>query len=716
MATVTSRRTRRRHAAGWLIVALGLACQETAGPNGNVDGVVAIDVEAVSLSAVRVRWAPIGGAEVISYRLERRANFTGVFAVVAPSIPQSNATEIVYFDIGLEPETYYGYRVVAQSRFGVMAAPSLVRAAQTPPRPSVLVTTNSILATPAAGDPDGYMAFLRGPADSAGIPVGLDGQARFGPLTPGPYSVELRSIAGQCLIDGTPMRSAAVTDQGVHTVDTVRYVVACRDPGLGRITVAVDVAGDSLDATGYHVQLVGRPTLGPDSLVSRQFHVDAAGGQRTFDLLYPGPYEVSIDSIASHCALDGSVARNVTVGSLSDDTVGYAITCAGGGGGGSGPYVWRHGWSASTVPAGQRVSLDITLDLSANPAERVSTVQSKVEYNAGALRFDSAKAVGLGNGFVANGSTPGEVIWADYSFNPPGGLVTLIRLHFTATGATGTTSVARSTIAQLLAGDEATALDTLVRFVLDTVTVGGGGGGGNQAPVAEANGPYGGTTGNPVAFSASGSSDPDGTIASYSWTFGDGGSAPGASPSHTYTGAGPYTAVLTVTDNQGGTDTDQATVNITAPGQTTPFTWAGGFGTINPVDSVVALTLTLDLTSDIVETPGAEQLATYVVDSLKWNPAVLRFHAFNWGPGGAGVMNPTDAVAQGKLLFASFTMPAGNNSGVITIATIRFKVIGSPATATTTATFLGPLTGTAATGSYAYRPRTQIQEATIVVP
>jgi PKD repeat protein len=795
----------RRAAAAVLVLILGLACQETAGPDGHVAAVESIDVQAVSMVAVRVRWTPVGEGDVISYRLERRANFTGPWIVVAPSIPQSTVTEMAHFDIGLEPETYYGYRIIAQSRFGARAQASLVRAALTPPRPAVLVTTSSILATAAAGDPDGYLAFVRGPADSVSIPVGLTGEARFGPLVPGPYVVELRGIAGQCGVDGTQLRNAAVTDQGVHTVDTVRYIVACRDPGLGRITVVVGVTGDSLDASGYAVQVVGRPTAAPDSIVSQHQPFDSTGGQHTFDLLRPGAYEVSIDSIAPHCPLTGSPLRNVTVAPLSDDTVRFQIACqGGGGGGGTGPYEWRNTWTAGAVPTGQAVALDVALDLSANASERVSAVEAQLRFDPAVLRFDSAAARSLGQPTV-NGSTPGLLIWNAFALGvAPGGVVPLVRFHFTAVGSTGMTTATRSVVDIVADANFAEFADTLFRIVEDTVAIGTaganqppnaeaggpytgtagspiaftaagstdpdgtiasyswsfgdggsatgaapshtyaaagsytamltitdnqgatdtdpatvtvtGGSGGNQAPVAEANGPYGGTAGQSMTFSAAGSSDPDGTIASYSWSFGDAGSATGAAPSHVYAAAGTYSAVLTVTDNQGATDTDAATVTVTAPGQTTPFTWAGMFGAINPADSVVALTLSLDLTTDIVETPGGEQLATWVVDSLKWNPAVLRYHAFNWGPGGSGVVNPTDALTQGKLVFSSFTMPASNNSGVIALATIRFKVIGSPASATSTVTSLGPLTGTAATGAYPYRPRTRVQEATLVVP
>src|SRR5207237_2551289 len=50
---------------------------------------------------------------------------------------------------------------------------------------------------------------------------------------------------------------------------------------------------------------------------------------------------------------------------------------------------------------------------------------------------------------------------------------------------------------------------------------------GNQPPVANAGGPYSGMTGTPIQFNGSSSYDPDGSIVSYSWNFGDGGTASG---------------------------------------------------------------------------------------------------------------------------------------------------------------------------------------------
>ncbi len=54
-----------------------------------------------------------------------------------------------------------------------------------------------------------------------------------------------------------------------------------------------------------------------------------------------------------------------------------------------------------------------------------------------------------------------------------------------------------------------------------------------------------------VTFSSNGSYDPDGSIASYSWDFGNGSTSTSANPVFTYTTPGTYTASLVVVDNTG---------------------------------------------------------------------------------------------------------------------------------------------------------------------
>jgi len=66
-----------------------------------------------------------------------------------------------------------------------------------------------------------------------------------------------------------------------------------------------------------------------------------------------------------------------------------------------------------------------------------------------------------------------------------------------------------------------------------------------------------------VSFNGTASSDPDGSITGYAWTFGDGSTGSGATPAHSYSIAGTYSVKLNVTDNSGSTAVDTQTVTIT---------------------------------------------------------------------------------------------------------------------------------------------------------
>ncbi|MGY2130537.1 PKD domain-containing protein [Blastococcus sp. SYSU DS0617] len=68
-----------------------------------------------------------------------------------------------------------------------------------------------------------------------------------------------------------------------------------------------------------------------------------------------------------------------------------------------------------------------------------------------------------------------------------------------------------------------------------------------------------------ATFDAAGSTDTDGTIASYDWDFGDGTTGTGIRPVKTYTAAGTYPVQLMVTDDRGATARATATVTVTAP-------------------------------------------------------------------------------------------------------------------------------------------------------
>ncbi|HIE31859.1 MAG TPA: PKD domain-containing protein [Methanosarcinales archaeon] len=84
----------------------------------------------------------------------------------------------------------------------------------------------------------------------------------------------------------------------------------------------------------------------------------------------------------------------------------------------------------------------------------------------------------------------------------------------------------------------------------------------NQPPVSDPGGPYAGTEGVLLNFDGSGSDDPDGTIVSYEWDFGDGETGAGANPAHIYAQDGTYTVTLTVTDDDGETEMNTTTATI----------------------------------------------------------------------------------------------------------------------------------------------------------
>lgn len=67
-----------------------------------------------------------------------------------------------------------------------------------------------------------------------------------------------------------------------------------------------------------------------------------------------------------------------------------------------------------------------------------------------------------------------------------------------------------------------------------------------------------------VSVDGSASSDPDGTVASYAWDYGDGSTGSGVTDSHTYAAGGTYDVKLTVTDNKGATDPTTKSVTVVA--------------------------------------------------------------------------------------------------------------------------------------------------------
>lgn len=206
------------------------------------------------------------------------------------------------------------------------------------------------------------------------------------------------------------------------------------------------------------------------------------------------------------------------------------------------------------------------------------TVSLRVRDNRNASRTATTTAtIGGGGGNqspIANAGGPyGGSVGTSISFNgtgsaDPDGTITSYSWNFgdgtsgsgpTPTKAYGTAGAYTVT---LTVTDNAGATGSATATATITAATG------NQPPVARPGGPYSGTAGTSIRFDGSASSDPNGTITAYAWTFGDGTTGTGATPSKVYSAAGSYTVTLTVTDNQGATNSASTTAVIGSAGIT----------------------------------------------------------------------------------------------------------------------------------------------------
>ena len=130
----------------------------------------------------------------------------------------------------------------------------------------------------------------------------------------------------------------------------------------------------------------------------------------------------------------------------------------------------------------------------------------------------------------------------------------------------------------------------------------------NRPPVASFTSSASGQT---VSFSGAASSDPDGSIASWSWEFGDSTQGSGATVQHTYPAAGTYTVTLRVTDNQAATGTRSAAVAVVAlPPDPPPTTTPPPPSPITPAPTITPVPPMAVDPARLVETRTAPEFVT----------------------------------------------------------------------------------------------------------
>jgi len=102
----------------------------------------------------------------------------------------------------------------------------------------------------------------------------------------------------------------------------------------------------------------------------------------------------------------------------------------------------------------------------------------------------------------------------------------------------------------------------------------------NEAPTADFSwDPAAPSTGETVTFTDE-STDPDGTIASWAWDFGDGTTSTSQNPTHAFADKQSYTITLTVTDDEGAEDTVTKTLAVGNEPPVADFTYAPASPTV----------------------------------------------------------------------------------------------------------------------------------------
>lgn len=218
----------------------------------------------------------------------------------------------------------------------------------------------------------------------------------------------------------------------------------------------------------------------------------------------------------------------------------------------------QNDWFLST----QRATLgarSAEVDGGASNAQLISNPINLQGASAATVRFDWYIESGLDSGeyLAFDVSKDGGATWTEYA-RLRGNVDQEDQWHnaeIPIDGLAGSSSIQLRFRGQMSSSTEDANLDN-VRVTVDIPS------GENQPPMANAGGPYSGTVNQAISFDGSGSTDSDGSVASYAWNFGDGGSGTGATPTHSYTSTGIYIVTLTVTDDDGDASTP-VTTNVT---------------------------------------------------------------------------------------------------------------------------------------------------------
>lgn len=339
------------------------------------------------------------------------------------------------------------------------------------------------------------------------------------------------------------------------------------------LEVAISTTGSNIDPDGYTLSVEGQD----DRIVKVNDNV-------TYSNLILDEIQVALNGIADNCSVEGNNPRTVTLNNA--DNAGFTqfdVSCAG-----AAPSI------DSISPTSGTTSTQVTIsgnNFSSTASDNVVTFNGvRAELNSATttelvafVPFDATTGpveVTV-NGQTATGptftvittgrlevniSTTGTSIDPDgYGLILDGGPATAVNVNDSAGYndlSEGSHSVELTDIASncFITQDRPNPYDVNITAGDTTITnIDVHCEEPNQAPSASFNNTCSGGT---CDFDGSGSTDTDGFISSYDWNFGDGFSGGGQTVTHTYENSGTYTVSLTVTDNEGASDTISEQISI----------------------------------------------------------------------------------------------------------------------------------------------------------
>ena len=499
----------------------------------------------------------------------------------------------------------WGRKHVASAEGGSATAPRLVvtyaSGGGTPNQPPVITSATG---TPTSGTAPLTVAFSGAATDPESAPLTYTwlfgdstqatGASASHTYAAGTYSATLRVSDGTSTTTSAPINiqvssaslpTVSVSDasvaEGQSGTTTASFTVS-RSAGGSTVTVSYATANGSAVAPGDYATTTGTVTLTGPTL-STTITVPIVGDtvvepNETFSLTLSNPVGATIadgsavGTIVNDDGGSGPVTSTFTVAAGADDVneEGTTLTPAGS--------LWvGNGASATASYLGLRFT-GVSIPSGATiTAARVELTASTTQWNAVAFEF-AAEAAGNSAPFsdssrpsqrtllvprVAHSSDAQWVAGTRYPLEDITAIVqAAVNQPAWASGQAlsvivrGTASAWARKFVSSAEGGAAVAPRLVVTYT-------GGGGPVNQPPVITT------ATGTPatgmaplsVAFSGA-ATDPEGAPLSYTWAFGTGATAAGATANYTYASAGTYTATLTVSDGTHSVASPPITITV----------------------------------------------------------------------------------------------------------------------------------------------------------